>query len=71
MNSNDKKGNNTIACPLDCFDACEAILIDGKIKGNPSHPTTKSKLCVNFASLLKEEYLIFQIYVSKGTGFSL
>lgn len=57
MNSNDKKGNNTIACPLDCFDACETILIDGKIKGNPSHPTTKSKLCVNFANLLKEDFL--------------
>lgn len=49
--------NNTIACPLDCFDGCEAILIDGKIKGNSEHPTTKSKLCVNFASLLKENYL--------------
>lgn len=49
--------NNTIACPLDCFDGCEAVLVDGKIKGNENHPTTKSKLCVNFASLLKEEYL--------------
>lgn len=49
--------NNTIACPLDCFDACEAVLFEGKIKGNKNHPTTKSKLCVNFANLLKEDFL--------------
>lgn len=49
--------NNTVACPLDCFDACEAVLCDGKIKGNKEHPTTKSKLCVNFANLLKENFL--------------
>ncbi len=49
--------NNTIACPLDCFDACEAVINDGIIKGNSEHPTTNSKLCVNFASLLKEDYL--------------
>lgn len=49
--------NNTIACPLDCFDGCEAVLNDGKIKGNENHPTTKSKLCLNFANLLKEDYL--------------
>ncbi len=49
--------NNTLACPLDCFDGCEAILIDGKIKPNKEHPTTKSKLCVNFAHLVNEDYL--------------
>lgn len=49
--------NNKIACPLDCFDTCEAVLIDGKIKGNKEHPTTKSKLCVNFANLLREDFL--------------
>ncbi|WP_044417538.1 molybdopterin-dependent oxidoreductase [Halarcobacter anaerophilus] len=49
--------NNTIACPLDCFDACEAVLDEGKIKGNKNHLTTKSKLCVNFANLLKEDFL--------------
>ncbi len=53
MNSN----NNTIACPLDCFDACEAVLVDGKIKPNKEHLITKSKLCVNFANLVNEEYL--------------
>lgn len=56
--------NNTIACPLDCFDACEAVINDGKIKPNESHPTTKSKLCMNFASLLKEVYLE-DAYVNK------
>ncbi len=49
--------NNTIACPLDCFDGCEAVEEEGKIKGNKEHPTTKSKLCLNFASLLKENFL--------------
>ena len=49
--------NNTLACPLDCFDACEAVLIDGNIKANKKHPTTKSSLCINFANLLNEEYL--------------
>jgi anaerobic selenocysteine-containing dehydrogenase len=48
---------NTVACPLDCYDGCEAILIDEKIKGNSEHFTTKSKLCYNFARLLKEDYL--------------
>lgn len=49
--------NNTLACPLDCFDTCEAVLSDGKIKGNKAHYTTKSKLCVNFANLLNEKFL--------------
>ncbi len=49
--------NNTIACPLDCFDACEAVLLDNKIKANNEHPTTKSKLCINFANLLKEDFI--------------
>lgn len=60
MNSN----KQTIACPLDCFDACEAVVIDEKIKGNASHPITKSKLCVNFAQLLKEDFLE-KAYVNK------
>ena len=47
---------NTIACPLDCFDTCEAVLIDGNIKGNKEHFVTKSKLCINFANLLKENF---------------
>lgn len=54
--------NKTIACPLDCYDACEAVVIDGKIRGNSEHPVTKGKLCVNFASLLKEEFLTKSFY---------
>lgn len=55
MNSNnfDKR----VACPLDCFDTCEAILVDGNFKANKEHPITKSKLCVNFANLLNENFL--------------
>ncbi len=49
--------NNKIACPLNCFDTCEAVMIDGKIKPNKKHPTTKSELCINFENLLKEEFL--------------
>ena len=51
MNSNKK-----VACPLDCYDACQAENIDGIIKGSNEDITNK-KLCVNFASLLKEDNL--------------
>lgn len=57
--------NNTVACPLDCFDACEAIYNNGKIKANKDHKTTAGKLCVNFANLLKEDYLNKAIYLQK------
>jgi len=49
--------NNQIACPLDCYDACQAQIIDGKIKGSKEHFTTNGKLCVNFANLLNEDFL--------------
>ncbi len=61
--------NNTIACPLDCFDACEAVLAEGKIKGNKNHPTTKSKLCVNFANLLKERFFRRCLYKETKSWF--
>ena len=51
MNSNKK-----VACPLDCYDACQAQNVDGIIKGS-SEAITNKKLCVNFASLLKEDNL--------------
>lgn len=60
--------NNNIACPLDCFDACQAQKIDDNIKGSDENITNK-KLCVNFASLLKQEYLQKPIY--KGNEISL
>lgn len=47
--------NNKVACPMDCYDACQGQLIDGNIKGSKEHKTTNGKLCVNFANLLKEE----------------
>lgn len=51
MNSNKK-----VACPLDCYDACQGENNDGIIKGSNEDITNK-KLCVNFASLLKEDNL--------------
>jgi len=49
--------NNTVACPLDCFDACEAIYKDNKCKPSREHTITNGKLCVKFAHLMKEENL--------------
>jgi len=54
LNSN----NKTVACPLDCYDACEAIYIDDKCKPNQEHKVTNKKLCVKFAHLLNEENLV-------------
>lgn len=49
--------NNKVACPLDCYDACQGQMIDGNVKGSKEHKTTNGKLCVNFANLLKEDNL--------------
>ena len=49
--------NNTVACPLDCFDACEAIYKDEKCKPSREHTITNGKLCVKFAHLIKEKNL--------------
>lgn len=57
MNSNKK-----VACPLDCYDACQAEVIDDNLKGSKENSVTNGKLCVNFASLLKEENLQMPIY---------
>lgn len=57
--------NNTVACPLDCYDACEAELIKGKIKGSRGHIVTNGKLCINFANLLKEDKLKSARYENK------
>ena len=61
MNSN----KNKIACPMDCYDACQAEIIDENIKGSKEHKTTNGKLCVNFANLLKEENLKSSIFEGK------
>ena len=42
---------------MDCFDTCQATLINAKVKGSKEHKVTNGKLCVNFAYLLKEEKL--------------
>ena len=46
--------NKKIACPLDCYDACQAE-IDENIKGSKEHKITNGKLCVNFANVSKVE----------------
>ena len=60
MNSNKK-----VACPLDCYDTCQAVSIDGDIKGSGEHEITNKKLCVNFANLLKQEKLENSYYEEK------
>ena len=50
MNSNKK-----VACPMDCYDACQAQILDNNIKGSKENLVTNGKLCVNFANLLKVE----------------
>ena len=47
--------NNKVACPLDCYDTCQAELIEDNIKGSKENIVTNGKLCVNFANLLKKE----------------
>lgn len=57
--------NNKIACPLDCYDACQAQIVNDNIKGSKEHFLTNGKLCVNFANLLKEEFLNTAKYEGK------
>ncbi|NVJ52318.1 MAG: molybdopterin-dependent oxidoreductase [Campylobacteraceae bacterium] len=50
--------NNLVACPLDCYDTCQGCVDEkGNIKGSSEHLVTNKKLCVNFANLLKEDFL--------------
>ena len=58
--------NNTVACPLDCFDACEANYIDEKCKPSREHFITDGKLCVKFAHLLKENNLKSAIHEGRN-----
>ena len=57
--------NNNVACPMDCYDACQGQMVDENIKGSKEHGTTNGKLCVNFANLLKEENLTSAIFEGK------
>lgn len=62
--------NKTIACPLDCYDTCEAIVVDGKIRGNKGHFPTDGKLCANFVACLKSEYLQTPLYNKQNISLS-
>jgi len=57
--------NKLVACPLDCYDACQAKIIDENLKGDKEHFTTNGKLCVNFANLAKEQTLETAKYEGK------
>ena len=57
--------NHKVACPMDCYDACQGQIMDENIKGSKEHKTTNGKLCVNFANLLKEENLKNAIFEGK------
>jgi len=50
---------------MDCYDACQAEVIDGNIKGSKDNKVTNGKLCVNFAQLLKEDNLETPIFNKK------
>ncbi|QKF82884.1 molybdopterin-dependent oxidoreductase [Halarcobacter ebronensis] len=56
---------NSIACPLDCYDTCEALYENGLIKGNKNHRVTNGKLCINFANLQNENFLKTAYYENK------
>jgi len=50
--------NNLVACPLDCYDTCQAYVDENEnVKPSKEHQVTNKKLCVNFAQLLKEDFL--------------
>ncbi len=57
--------NKKIACPMDCYDACQAEIVDENIKGSKENLVTNGKLCLNFANLLKVENLQTSFYENK------
>ncbi len=57
-----KYKDNLVACPLDCYDACQAYSDEkDKIKASDLYITNK-KLCTKFHYLLQEDYLKKAIY---------
>lgn len=58
--------NKKVACPLDCYDTCQAELIEDNIKGSKENIVTNGKLCVNFANLLKEENIKLPSFEGKN-----
>jgi hypothetical protein len=57
--------NKKVACPMDCYDACQAQIIDENIKGSKENLVTNGKLCVNFANLLNVKNLQTAFYENK------
>ena len=55
---------------MDCYDACQAELIDGKVKASKTNKVTNGKLCVNFAQLLDEKNQENSIYENKVVSLS-
>ncbi len=49
---------NKTTCPLDCYDACSVIYEEGKLKGDPKHPTTAGYLCPNLNHYLSEPRIL-------------
>ncbi len=47
---------------MDCYDACQAEVIEDNIKGSKDNLVTNGKLCINFAQLLKENNLKTPIF---------
>ncbi|WP_200762236.1 molybdopterin-containing oxidoreductase family protein [Nitrosophilus alvini] len=45
------------ACPLDCYDACSVIYMDGKLKGDKNHPVTRGFLCPHLNNYHKYKVL--------------
>ncbi len=41
-------------CPLDCYDACSVVYVEGKLRGDKAHPLTQGYLCPNLNGYLKE-----------------
>lgn len=58
--------NKKIACPLDCYDTCQAELIEDNIKGSKENIITNGKLCFNFANLLKSKNIENAIFEMKN-----
>lgn len=40
---------------MDCYDTCQAEYSNELVKGSKENQITNGKLCVNFASLLKQD----------------
>ena len=60
---------NKTTCPLDCYDACSVIYEEGKLKGDPNHPTTGGYLCPNLNHYLQEPRIVTPRF--KGSEISM